>query len=690
MAYTAIEKMRQENLKKFGTDYGPFQPDTSGTDKNDLKGAALRFLHNRCEGLRFSEEISQTERRTGILQGTSINTGQIPYDMQMDINRLCMARELEKFIESGNAQDAYNVYYCYFELTLTRYGRSKKMIELLSEFESNGSSLLMKHRDHYSHTVYVFTLGLAIYETNEHFRRAYKQFYHFDTDEKNIEADRSAAHHFLTIWGMTALFHDIGYPFEIPFEQVMSYFEVAGTMRGEGVPYLAYHNMVPMTKLNAEEKEHFRKLYHKTFDTTDELFAHVTARILSEEYSFSEGHLSVLLSKKASEPNSFNYFIDHAYFSANRLYREIVNSPLGPSYIKEPHMDALCAILLHNSIYKFAIAFYKDKNPEIRKAPLRMETFPLAYLLFLCDELQCWDRTAYGRSSRLELHPFSADMDFSGNALQITYNFDSEETEKINAFRKLYNKWEADGENGNPPRLKEWSDMDAKEKRFQKDIESIVDTSTIPLTIKAAIKEIDRGKKKIFLSTSNFLHLYDFAVALNGRYSHHGEEENLSTETLEQEFGTLSLEYQLSNINQAKIFAEYLNKIDCFYTDRPVDFEMVTSFTEEQVNIIAPMEHERWTHEKQSMGWTHGSFYETAPADMLSPVYRSEKEARKALREQLRMNELIPEGNPTSEEIRNHYMRLLESEQEKDFLPFNSMLKLIRKFEGLRIYRLSK
>ena len=44
---------------------------------------------------------------------------------------------------------------------------------MLSEYESNGSSLLMKHRDHYSHSVFVFALGLAIYETNAHFRRAF-------------------------------------------------------------------------------------------------------------------------------------------------------------------------------------------------------------------------------------------------------------------------------------------------------------------------------------------------------------------------------------------------------------------------------------------------------------------------------------------------------------------------------------
>jgi hypothetical protein len=46
--------------------------------------------------------------------------------MQMDINRLCLERELEKFIDSGAAEDAYTVYYCYLEmLPTTRRCHSK-------------------------------------------------------------------------------------------------------------------------------------------------------------------------------------------------------------------------------------------------------------------------------------------------------------------------------------------------------------------------------------------------------------------------------------------------------------------------------------------------------------------------------------------------------------------------------------
>ena len=45
------------------------------------------------------------------------------------------------------------------------------------------------------------------------------------------------------------------------------------------------------------------------------------------------------------------------------------------------------------------------------------------------------------------------------------------------------------------------------------------------------------------------------------------------------------------------------------------------------------------------------------------------------------------EASATGEEMRAHYFSLPEAERDKDWRPFNSMLKLIRKFDGLRIYQ---
>ena len=167
MAFTALEKMRKRNEALFERNIGPVQPEKHYEKKEfSLKTLALSFLHERCEELCFDSEIEKTESRENKYFGSGILPNQIPYNMQMDINRLCLERELEKFIDSGVSEDAYTVYYCYLEMFFGHYGKSKKMVELLSEFESNGSSLLMKHRDHYSHSVYVFALGLAIYEAN--------------------------------------------------------------------------------------------------------------------------------------------------------------------------------------------------------------------------------------------------------------------------------------------------------------------------------------------------------------------------------------------------------------------------------------------------------------------------------------------------------------------------------------------
>ena len=97
------------------------------------------------------------------------------------------------------------------------------------------------------------------------------------------------------------------------------------------------------------------------------------------------------------------------------------------------------------------------------------------------------------------------------------------------------------------------------------------------------------------------------------------------------------------------------------------------------------MEHERWIREHRAMGWRYGTAYETLPLDVSA---EEEPAARAALREQLRCHKLMMDGNPTHEEIRAHYHRLDKADQDKDWKPFNQLLLLLKKFDGLRIYRL--
>ena len=668
MAYTAFAKMRKKNFEDYGVDIGPMEPKLfKSKNKNSLKSAALRFIHNSCEGLKFDPVKEAKEERDHEYLGTSLKPNQIPYNMQMDVNRLCLEKCLGDFIDSGSAEDAYLVYYCYLEIFFGHYGKSKKMIELLSEYESNGSSLLMKHRDHYSHSVYVFALGLAVYETNEYYRASFRKYYE-GRDGKEYSSSE-LANIFLEYWGMTSLFHDIGYPFEIPFEQVMSYFEVNKQERGRNTPYIAYYAMDTLTGLKKAETKHFKDLYNKEFHSVNELLAHDIYDKLGASYGFTEKYICKVIESKPLNPDKYGYFMDHAVFSAIRLYGELVSS-LGVKKITKLHVDTLTAIILHNSMYKFKIAFYKD--PVKKKEPLNVDLHPLAYLLMLCDELQCWDRTAYGRNSRTELHPMNVDFDFSNNSISAVYYYDEAEKDKIDNFEEKYKAWEQSGEKGKAPRLKAYSDMAEKEQRFTVDIEHIINTDIIPLSVRPSMRPVDRKSKQIFLSNSNFMHLYDFAVALHGRY----KESDISVTVLEEQFEELSLEYQLSTINRAKNFSRYLDAIHCFYTDRPVDYEMVEGFTKKQAAVIAPLEHERWVREHMAMGWTKGTLYE----DLNMP------DKKRDLREQMRCHKLAMEGKVTSQDIYEHYLSLSVEDQDKDWKPFNTMLRLLKKFDGLRIY----
>ena len=676
MAYTAFKTMRARNKKLLGEALGPKQPYLAkGARKGtDLKSAALRFLHERCEGLRFDPAMTRLEKEQGIYLGTGIRPNQVPFNMQKDTDRLCLERELEKFIDSGVAEDAYTVYYSWLEMFMGEYCKSQKMVELLSEFESNASSLLMKHRDHYSHSVYVFALGLAIYETNRVFRDTFNAYYGFDSQKE----EHRAAAFFLEYWGVTSLFHDIGYPFEIPFEQILAYFEVDRKQRGPGSLYIAYRDLECLTDIDPDTKAALKALFGREFDSVPALLALGIQRTLGEAYGIDEAKMEKTIRTKPTDPDKFGYFMDHGFFSAARLFQELAGV-LGGKRLTSAHLDALTAIMLHNSLYKFAIAFYK--SPE-RKPSLKASLHPLAFLLMLCDELQCWDRTAYGRSSRTELHPMAAAFDFGDGQINATYIYDKEEKPKIAAFRRAYEAWEQGGRQGKPPRLKAFSDMAEKEQRFKTDIEKIVDLSDIPFTVNTALKKANRAAKHTFLSVSSFLHMYDFAVALNARYSYQGKEDQVTVETLEAEFDRMSLEYKLSNINQVKSFTKYLNALDCFYTDRPVDYELLEKFSQAQIDVFAPMEHARWVKQHKAMGWTKGNEYLTAPCVKNDPA------AQKALREQLRRHTLCLDSWKDDEEIYSHYNGLSPDEQDKDWKPFNSMLKLLKKFEGVRIYKL--
>lgn len=626
----------------------------------DLKTSVSSFLHETCLNLGHNEKITLQEKETGQLQGKSLKLNQIPYNMQMDNDRRCLELAVSRFLESGSAKDAFDVYFCFIEMFLTGYDKTSSIIELLSEYEENTSNVVMKHRDHYSHSVYVFALGLAIYQNNENYRIIYSKFY-------NINSSQDAAHHFLKYWGITSLFHDIGYPFELPFEQVAAYFE-AGKNKRQGKPYVAYNDLEKFRKLGEITKKKIAKVYgtrDAVFETTDEFFAYAVSERLGDTYVFSKKGMQEILENKPIHPENFNHFMDHAYFSATvllrKLYQELdINMSIAD-------IDALSAIILHNSLYKFSVAFYKDK--KLNK-PLKCELHPLAYMLMFCDELQCWDRTAYGRNSRSKLYPMDCEFIFRKNAMKAVFLFDKDEKHKGDA-------------------IKEMQPEKGSISQFLEEINTIVETDILGITVNAKWDERRQNRKRTYLSSSNFLHLYYFAIALHGRWKTSkewdkakkaGKEIAFVIEHIDEfveEFNSLSLEYKLSNINQAKAFDKYLNRIDAFYTDRPVDFPELKEFTEAEALIIGPMEHERWLEEHIDMGWGY------------APGLKGDERELKRLHPDMISEKMLGDGL-TPQKALKHYKKLSKAEQDKDIKPMNAMIALLHAFDGVRIYRLGE
>ena len=115
MSYTALDSMREKLNKEYpGAEMGPISPKETKINPGegaDLITAARHFMNELCQNLRFDLEKTKTEEQTGKYLGRSSKDGQIPYNMQRDIDRLSFERAIERFYESGSQEDAFDVYF---------------------------------------------------------------------------------------------------------------------------------------------------------------------------------------------------------------------------------------------------------------------------------------------------------------------------------------------------------------------------------------------------------------------------------------------------------------------------------------------------------------------------------------------------------------------------------------------------
>lgn len=518
----------------------------------------------------------------------------------------CLKRSLAKFCRTGKKEDAFSVYYCFceiFKVLGSGYDTIDKLLQLLSDHEYHSGELLSKHRDHYSHSVYVFSIGLAIYANDTNYRNIFNQFY-----QNEDEA------FFLKLWGMASLFHDIGYPFELAHQQIKSYAEDLWGEDSVLSPFVSYEHMGELLKLNEE----------------GEALNHLLAQGICKRLGYP---LEIVDNALEFRYKGNKKFMDHGYFSTILLARQLIQANIK---IEGSILDALTAILLHNSINKFDL-------PTISK-PISASKHPLAYMLMLCDELQCWDRIAFGYVSKKDPLAWNIKMNISKDELVIQYIFDS-----FNISNPINTNKE---ENRNAKKI-----LDGK---MLNGIEKIIVPHTAMLI--QAVEQEKEKKAFSYASSNSLMNLCDFAKAIHGSYQRlYGG----------KDFEELDLEFKLSNIEQAKTFSEKLELINCFYSDKELDYPIVNSFsnnnydeltgkTTDDLGFLAREEHVRWVKEKLAAGWKYGTDYKDSKE-------RNEKRIHK---------DIVP------------YEALTEKEKSKDILMINNIIPLLyEQGHKVRVYR---
>lgn len=560
----------------------------------------------------------------------------------------CLRRELKEFCKTGKKEDAFTVYFCFCEIFKVfgdGYKSMQKLLEFLSDHEYHSGELLKKHRDHYSHSAYVFALGLAIYANYNTYKKAIMEFYN---KEAQFDNEEQFDVKFLYLWGLSALFHDIGYPFELAHEQIHTYVNELYGSTEMNKPYVSYSNMkgdndnyilALNDKVRGEAKKIFNNKEGDNFNANDLLARGIEKRLGLD--------FDILLEMFNNRYQNRETFMDHAYFSSVLLIRQLVVSDVK---FTMPIVDVLTAIAFHNNL-KRDLSEKKRLNTQVAR-----DKHPLAFLLILCDELQNWDRTAFGTISKKDPLAYRANFEITDDKIKVTYVFDSFEVVEYKQDEK-----------------KEWQKNPRSNQNYIKTIGGVIDeeeenslAENIGTLLCLEDNEIEilpyerkkEKRQKAFASSDKFINLCDFAKAIHNSYN--GYMKAMGKET--DEFEDLSLEYKVTNLNQAKSYADKLELINCFYSDKELDYPIVNEFTaakddnaqKDDLGFLAREEHLRWVKEKYAAGWTYGK----------------NKDAKKKTHP-----DLIP------------YDALSKEERDKDELMVKNMIPLLYTYgHGVRIY----
>ena len=276
-------------------------------------------------------------------------------------------------------------------------------------------------------------------------------------------------------------------------------------------------------------------------------------------------------------------FIDHGFFSAIivlKWYGFLIQScRYKPEYFFFPVLDSASAILLHN--------YYRNM---LMKAPFDKGCFtpqehPIAWLLILCDELQEWNREAYGIEDKKRVHAGEALLLISDNRLDVTYIAKSGiPVEKLSSEKEDF--------------LCHYLDLDSVfDGGFSIGCEEIDSLPALPADLRQESRIIPRPLLE---------NLEKLAIAIHELYNQKQQERHPEKPVSFPDFSDLPDSMKYSNLRQARSIHKKLEMMEWEMRPSGGKGEIITVIPDDIVEVLAQVEHEQWVQERLHSGWVYG------------------------------------------------------------------------------------
>ena len=506
-----------------------------------------------------------------------------------DSKHIAIEQAIITFLNDETKSTAFEFYEVFFgAYRIVLEGKSNPfadLLDVLRNYEERAATVIDRQRDHYIHSVNVFILGLCVYSQNEKYRTAFEKA---NIDRTKYPENYENKHEeFLFRWGLTALFHDVGYPVQIIAEQLGNFMkfvtEIDCTEKQGANSVHAHLNFKNFRQLNSVAEISPKKLFIKDFYAQTDSSVYIDL-LQPVDLLAQKIHLSLGLDIKIAKEKLDTYihdmathgFIDHGFYSALILlkwYGYLIQKTSGnPLRFYNAIVDSASAILLHNYFGNYGLKFFKCE-------PMAPESHPLAYLIILCDEMQEWNRLGYGKIDKTFTQATAANISVDNDQFAITYL-----AEKGTFPQKF---------------------IDDKTKLFAKLLNiSAVFSNGLKIECDAVEEIFAEAKTNNLVPRPLFENMEKLAKAIHDDYIA-GQKKSNAPINVADNFEDLDDSSRYANLRQAMNINKKLRLIGFALVSADEPGGTVTEFPKEIIEQYAIMEHDDWVNGKRRNGWKY-------------------------------------------------------------------------------------